>query len=918
MGQVQDRGIRAQALAMMAGLAFASPLFGQCMTFNFARGGGQVSISGATLMAPFFQSPASTNDWIDANGNGCTGTLCTPTPEQLAPIFDGITAPEIVFFEVQYRGVGSVNGLREFTAWHLCNLFNKSVPSEIGLLNGYQWAAGGVKTGGNPAAGCDYLLADPDGDGWVLAGADGITTNDPGTLSALNGIDIAILDVPSSWAVRESGSPTWSLNPTEPGYGGNPAPSADAPTYFSKLPTLCRDCPNGSGALGLDCDPLVNPDCICLNTAIRTPDSNTVFDNEVSWVPIVPIANRGVGRSGFSISEYQHLFVTGRLPNGENLVVATRSIGSGTRNGIMNTMGIDPSYGMGDNVSAEWTSTSQGYVGPNHKTSNAASSSNIEESVKQSRLAIGYSGLAGQGRAAEDAQNGLYEILDVTFDDAGGTIPVRPTIEAALVNCDPNTGFRLGGFATLVTRGSIDQEDPSAPEYMSNQVARIYVSNIYAAINDYKGEPLPANQSDWSPGHYLIANFTLREGMDCIPSAEDPTVFVPNINFNPSIQETSLASTLTVTPNYGSVNPAGLVPRRVTAGQPYADETAAGVNNAFEGAVKYSYKLSSGALATFGLDAANPSQDNDGDGIPCGLDPNESCTLADRRLSARNSVTGDFNNDGARNAEDISAMMQAAFAPLDFELDIVPSGGWGGDLGQMPEDVVIVHVLGDFDGNGQFDVKDVRYFADGLAIVPGTDSTHLDRKAGFTAVDEAWYVLTGNDNNFFNTVVKDPAGVPTGVYAPGDSRGDIAGNTAQAGAAPTGANGVVDCADVLYVAANFGAFSDLDQTVNLSGNKRLDLSADMDGNLVIDCADVAEVLAMMGVSNLQACGAIAACVPQCPADLNQDGTVNGADLALILGNWSTDGGTTGADLDGSGNVDGTDLAIVLGNWGNCL
>lgn len=49
-----------------------------------------------------------------------------------------------------------------------------------------------------------------------------------------------------------------------------------------------------------------------------------------------------------------------------------------------------------------------------------------------------------------------------------------------------------------------------------------------------------------------------------------------------------------------------------------------------------------------------------------------------------------------------------------------------------------------------------------------------------------------------------------------------------------------------------------------------------------------------------------------PADLNGDGTVNGNDLAMLLGNW---GGSGTGDIDGNGTVDAADLAILLGNWG---
>ena len=50
-----------------------------------------------------------------------------------------------------------------------------------------------------------------------------------------------------------------------------------------------------------------------------------------------------------------------------------------------------------------------------------------------------------------------------------------------------------------------------------------------------------------------------------------------------------------------------------------------------------------------------------------------------------------------------------------------------------------------------------------------------------------------------------------------------------------------------------------------------------------------------------------------PADLDGDGVVGGADLAIVLAAWGSKGGA--ADLDGDGVVGGADLAIVLAAWG---
>jgi hypothetical protein len=48
------------------------------------------------------------------------------------------------------------------------------------------------------------------------------------------------------------------------------------------------------------------------------------------------------------------------------------------------------------------------------------------------------------------------------------------------------------------------------------------------------------------------------------------------------------------------------------------------------------------------------------------------------------------------------------------------------------------------------------------------------------------------------------------------------------------------------------------------------------------------------------------------ADINCDGSVDGADLGLLLAAWDTS--DAAADLDGSGQVDGADLGLLLSAW----
>ena len=56
---------------------------------------------------------------------------------------------------------------------------------------------------------------------------------------------------------------------------------------------------------------------------------------------------------------------------------------------------------------------------------------------------------------------------------------------------------------------------------------------------------------------------------------------------------------------------------------------------------------------------------------------------------------------------------------------------------------------------------------------------------------------------------------------------------------------------------------------------------------------------------------------ECPADLNEDDVIDGADLTLLLAEWACTEAGCIADIDGSGFVDGADLTIILSSWGPC-
>jgi uncharacterized protein (TIGR02145 family) len=74
----------------------------------------------------------------------------------------------------------------------------------------------------------------------------------------------------------------------------------------------------------------------------------------------------------------------------------------------------------------------------------------------------------------------------------------------------------------------------------------------------------------------------------------------------------------------------------------------------------------------------------------------------------------------------------------------------------------------------------------------------------------------------------------------------------------------------------------------------------------------------VGRSNVAETDRLAVFTPssECTGDLNNDGTVDGADMGVVLSMWGYAGSSTG-DLDDSGIVDGADLGIILSAWGTC-
>ncbi|MEZ6318417.1 MAG: hypothetical protein R3B49_06645 [Phycisphaerales bacterium] len=835
--------------------------------------------SGATLYTNFFTSPAASNDFLGTwDGDANAGVFGSLFPDQLAPAGD-ITAPFAAGTEWQlhYRLNGSGNGISELD--HFASIFDKMpdntdddsdtmVNDDLGnssytdnaVYNRNDLVIAGVLQGIGIATNRSGTISVPDGAAGYAAIAQ--------TAALTNGftVDFNTADVSLAWFATQAGTPRPDATPGSSGYGANPIIATDK---------------NG---VTLSTNNQLKPLAV-LNTNVAAPNALTVWSTAVSMAPVAPLVNFGVGEDTIYMSDLRHLNATGRRLVGENLICCTRDSGSGTRNAFMNGIGLDPSWGRGENIGNRTSSSANDRVGPDYQPSNKGGSSRMDATVQNTRLGTGHTG-------AERLENDGYfldedmDCFNVIADIKGGTVAARPTT-AEILDGGPD-GFNIIAASSFSHRGDprnapaadggwgwrnlpavvtalgapAPADDESGPNPFAGNPAcpnpgtNRFINNIRRSVKEFIAFP-GGPTSDFMPGEFLALNFLLTAAPDNVPeldptTATQPILIVGNGDQNLAVRAATAGSSVYNAPGFVSFNTgtAGRAPFRTT-GVVYSDGVAGGT----------SYLAQSGASVAYGS-----------------------------LLSLRNKVCGDFNGDGARSAADAADMLAAFDQRNGGSAWSAPDGIYGSGAGAT----AIIEVLGDYNADGNFDEDDIRYWADGLVLVdngldvvpvtPGgigdgsTDAT-LDRAAGFAAVDTAF------GGNFFGTTLAN------GTYSTGDSRADVAGSGGQTpGWAPIGADGTVDDLDIDYVCANFGDWQDLTVAAGM------DLSCDMNGDLVVDAEDVRVIVEDVLETNF--------------GDVNLDGVVDGTDEAIVMANQGMmNAGWADGDTDCDGDVDADDLLV---------
>ncbi|MBL0927145.1 MAG: hypothetical protein IBJ11_05765 [Phycisphaerales bacterium] len=871
-----------------------------------------VNISGATLQQNFFLSLASTNDFLDVDGDGNSIPL-NGVVDQLAPA--GLNPFNAnAYWQIQYRATGSVNGFIELRDFGVtpATVAGGSQLRNVGLdgawLNRTQFFVGpptssltGPFNNGNPGS-VPLRGADAAGGGvvpfsalYTLPPTPSTTPNTPVSGSVL--IDINPLDVPSFWAVNQTGGiPAPNLKPGQAGYGGNPASAVNRDGTFPAIDDVG--------------DPQVNalPGLGSLNFNRTSPDANTVFDTEYAYAPVAMPVNFGTGVQTLEKADVRHLLATGRLPSGENLVMITRDVGSGTRNAFCNGVGLDPSFGVGENVGGRDTAAVQQVLGQNWIPSNKGGSGTLETALINCRLGLGMTG-AERGIRNNWLTNGSLEVVGVRND--GGTSFVRPTmfsilgvVPVASPQTDPlvaqpiSETYRIGGVGVLASVGDprnqneLGGDATNVNPRMRNTYAAAYLNNFSRSRDSAVNLP-GASVNDFSPGQFLLTAWVPPAAMNYIPDGNNTSAFV----VNPVPPNTALQRLL------------------LTPAPPPTGANSVLNNRAFVtyGNAAWFSPRSAPSGRYAGLIPARQTGGTYTDGGTTGFISEGGTNLVyGQTLPLRNLISGDFNGDGRRDINDASDLARAFRKRAEGGTWTAPGGS--GALLTLANQIAAsnsiavpatpgtdfsIEIVGDFNGDGSFTREDLRYWADGLGVDAAT--RRLNRKAAFAAIDNAYTAAGGTLGNLFPTTFSNLSK----TYAAGDARGDVSNPQITSGARratrgnnPTGFDGRVDCHDVTYVMRNWkSAASGAVTWTNLTEAANADLSADMNGDRAINEADIFEIVSViLGTSR---------------GDVNLDGVVNAADITIINANLGATGASwCSGDLNGDGRVDNADLRIA--------
>jgi hypothetical protein len=681
------------------------------------------SISGSTAMRNFT---------VGVPGTSAGGLSILETPLALSlsnGTYDagtaGLQLAPLSFNSGNPLGTGMGAGVR--VEWHEAG----SVEGILELANdqiGYAGGAGGTPivdpntprnpTGGNPLwLNRNRLTAVGGANGYSIATS---TYNTYSNYNAAgknlqggqNRVQMAIADVvplqgfsKTSGNAPAGGTPAFGLRPGDSSYGkGNLALQSNVTSgigIFSSRQALVDD-----SLLNMPTSNLDPATGLAYGTgAWNTAGVGNLASKTVAITATVFAANPGTGLTNVNKTDAQWLQTTGRLKNGVDFNMTERDVNSGTRNVAALNTGVDPAWAVGENDGGNGFAggVTQASIGASMKFSGkTAGGGLLRPTIQNNRMAIGVLGMSDAIGSVKNNTNTapLRALAYSNTADSETPVYIQPT--TTTITDGTYVIWQKEQYITVYTPDVSYGNDDVAKGGANGDIVKLR-NNVLASVNAHF--PNPATFND--PADQLLANSFLLPQMMLIDKATDggstSDVSGNMVNGQTHSQWRSAAlAEPTVTTNFNTV--------------------AAGSITAGVGA-NYGVTSAPTSLAAGAVNIPITAQD-----VPAGTATTGSFA------AGGNYLFGNFNQNGVRDFDAVKkaqAAQAALFASdangaaaVDVNNIAVSNGNkvlgisttldnMNGHTGPSKGDLV---VMGDYNGDGKFDGKDLYAMARGAAV----------------------------------------------------------------------------------------------------------------------------------------------------------------------------------------------------------
>jgi hypothetical protein len=494
----------------------------------------------------------------------------------------------------------------------------------------------------------------------------------------------------------------------------------------------------------------------------NTAGAYNIDSKQISVTTVAYSANPGTGLSHINRGDSQWLLTTGRLRNGADFNVVIRANDAGQRVIPAISVGVDPSWSVGENDDGNTSTTAnanaQKTLGADFRFSGKTSGTEARNAIAQSRLGFGPLSITETRGAASNAP---VRALDVDFEhltDTGNPADfIRSNFDNLVNHTNYGTaenpiyhptyrGVLISHYNTIkAPRPDLLAAFQSANPGATAEQTQNWWNGLSSANTGIKGDPF-GNVAAFINN---ITNSTGTAAAGITPaSANNPAdalfgsgFLIPGL-LNYSRQFTGEP----VTPV--TLNPAQLAEQanvKANYGPLFTADGTSGSNAQTIGSSSFY-----GALNAAGAPAINgaipiTAKDSTGAAVPNG-------TVAPKG----NYLFGNFNQDGRR---DFASVKEAVNAALSLR-KVDATGGAGAKSGIYTTDggvgngTVITSlsgspgwattantkgdliVLGDFNSDGAFDGKDVYLLARGAALSDNGSTDHLTTASGAVFADQ--------------------------------------------------------------------------------------------------------------------------------------------------------------------------------------